>query len=280
MQAAGLNPAPAEVLNAHRQLDPRDTGNVAFSDLENWLSQQILVQKRSNLNRLLVKPVVGKGKRPTYDVPGAAHTYGQPVVRDEVHGKDLLFNWTVAQRSKSTEAYVDRVKMNRAAVQKGCVTAKDFVNHSQTDRIYTYMKKKTKPKTVIDATQAFGQKPFHARRSNQPSMADLITAKYNDAMFDEETEYPTVTSKDIVKTKVDPGVSGGAPFSTALPSVTKQPGTKFRHTKASKLAAQQRKKQLQPEQKKVFTLKQFRNVAPRVSTRRVTGHNVVQDAGY
>ena len=173
--------------------------------------------------------------------------------------------------------------MNRAAVTKGCITAKDFVNHSQTDRIYTYTKKKAKPQTAIDTTQAFGQKPLHARRKQQATMADLITAKFNDAMFVEEGEYPSVTSKDVVRSKADPGVSGTAPFSTSVPQVTKKPGKQTRHTKASKLAAQKAKQAMSPQPKKVFTLKQFRNVQPRVSTRRAistSGQNVINNAGY
>lgn len=280
MKAAGLSPSPGEVLNAHRILDPRDTGIVPFSDLESWLSEQCLVQKRSQYNRLLIKPVVGKAKKASYDVPGQAHTYGQPVTRDEVSGKELIFSWKVAQPSKSSDAYVDRVKMNRVAAAKGCVTAKDFVRHSQTDRIYTYVREEPKPPVVIDTTQAFGQKPMRARARAQPSMGDLITAKFNDAMFDEEGEYPKVTSKTAAAVPGERSVSNAAPFSTTLPPTKVKISTKLKHTKASKLQAERVKKSLTPQEQKTFTLKQFRNVPPRVSTRRTTGSNIVQDAGY
>lgn len=281
MKAAGLSPTPAEILHAHRTLDPRDTGSVVFSDLENWLSDLCLVQKRSQYNRLLVKPVVGKAKRQTYDVPGAAHTYGAPVTRDEVSGKDLLFNWKEAQPSKSSDAYVDRVKMNRVAVQKGCVSAKDFVQHGQTERIYTYAREKPKAQVVIDKTQAFGQKPLRSRARAQPSVADLITAKFNDAMFDEEGEYPKITSKNASPaSRRQHNVAGSAPFSTEIVREVQQPGKTYRHTKASRLQAQKTREAAAPEEKKVFTLKQFRNVRPRVNTHRTTGSDIVSNAGY
>jgi len=282
MKAAGLNVSPAEILVAHQKLDPRDTGSVMFSDLETFLSQQCLVQKRSQYNRLLIKPVVGKGKKPSYDVPGAGHTYGAKITRDEVSGKDLIFNWKTAQPSKSQDAYVDRVKMNRVAVKKGCVTAKDFVHHSQTDRIYTYAKEPTKPQTIIDTTQAFGQKPMHSRNKAQPSVSELITAKFNHAMFDEEGEYPKYSAKNAGDPRpAKPiAVSKSAPFSTSLPRKVTKPSTKLRHTKASRLKHEKAKQTLAPEEKKVFTLKQFRNVSPRVNTYRNAGSNIVNDAGY
>jgi hypothetical protein len=281
MMAAGLNPSPGEVLNAHRVLDPRDEGVVVFSDLENWLSEQCLIQKRAHFNRLLIKAKVGKAKKPSYDVPGQAHTYGAPVQRDSVSGKQLIFSWNVASPSKSTEAYVDRVKMNRAAVKKGCVTAKDFVQHSQTDRIYTYAKQPAKAPPPIDVTQAFGQKPPNQRRHDQPSMADLIKAKFNEAMFDEEVEYPKVTSKEsATSSRHNEGVFKNAPFNTNPEKTTKKPSNQLKHTKASRLAAEKTRQQMEPVEKKVFTLKQFRNVGPRVNTRRITGSSVVENVGY
>merc|ERR1719261_875847 len=106
--------------------------------------------------------------------------------------------------------------MNRAAVKKGCVTAKDFVQHCQTDRIYTYVRDPPKAPPKIDLTQAFGQKPSRVQARVQPSMADLITAKFNDAMFDEEGEYPKVTAKNLGNNAViNNGASSRAPFSTS-----------------------------------------------------------------
>lgn len=285
MNAAGLDPTPGEILTAHGKLDPRNNGTVVFSDLENLLSDLVVTQKRAQYNRLLVKPVVGKAKRQTYDVPGLAHTYGAAVVRDDVTGKDLLFNWNEASPSKSSEAYVDRVKMNRVAAQKGCVTAKDFVQHGQTERIYTYAKETRKAEAVVDKTQAFGQKPLHSKDRSQPSMSELITAKFNDAMFDEEEEYPEASALNPGATAARrkqgvPDVSQNAPFSTEIPRELVQPGKDYKTTKASRLQAEKVKQDQQPEEKKPFTLKQFRNVEPRVSTHRATGSTIVNDAGF
>ena len=284
MKAAGLSPTPGEILHAHRTLDPRDTGTVVFSDLENWLSDLCLVQKRAQYNRLLVKPVVGKGKRPTYDVPGAAHTYGAAVKHDQVTGRELLYSWQEAQPSKSQSAFVNRVKMNKVAAAKGLVTAKDFSKHAQTERIYTYTKEKPRQPVVVDRTQAFGQKPLHSRARAQPSVADLITAKFNRAMFDEEGEYPKVTGGSAAaaarRSKAPPSVSRTAPFSTEIPREVVKPSKKYRHTKASRMQAERTKKAQAPEEKKVFTLKQFRNVGPRVNTHRASGSNIVSDARY
>ena len=286
MKAAGLTPTPSEIITAHGTLDPRNEGTVVFSDLENLLSGLALTQKRAQYNRLLVKPVVGKAKRQTYDVPGTAHTYGAPVTRDEVTGKDLLFNWNEASPSKSSNAYVDRVKMNRAAVQKGCVTAKEFVQHGQSERIYTYAKEPRKEEAVVDKTQAFGQKPLHSKDRAQPSMSELITAKFNDSMLDdEEGEYPTASALNPGATaarrkKGVPDVAQKAPFSTEVPRELVQPGKDYKHTKASRLQAETVKQSQQPEEKKPFTLKQFRNVEPRVSTHRITGSTIVNDASF
>merc|ERR1712187_268454 len=163
-----------------------------------------MVVKSKTRNPLLVTNLVGQTTSSSFDLLGKDHVYGGKIQRDKEHGADVIFKWDTAKTSRNENAdmYVDRIKMNIAAVKKGRTTAKQFVEHGRTNKQYTSLKKKIRMRNStkgeplrVDETKTFGI----LKSQKSPAIKGLIQSEYNKHAMDEETDY--VRSSGTQKTK-------------------------------------------------------------------------------
>lgn len=257
LKAAGMKPTHQELLTALRDCNVED--GVKFSVLEKWLKKQVMSSKSKTRNPLLVNRVVGKTTATSYDLMGENHVYGVKIKRDREHGADVIFNWdsSRATRDANSDMYVDRVKMNKDAVKRGCTTAKEFVDHSQTQRRYTSLKKKMDTNRgqplQVDVTRTFGR----TKATRAAPIGNLLQSSYNTSVMDADTDYV---------------VSSGSEKSKRQARQTRKNMRTTKMTKAQRLRALMVKKTLNPPVVEKFTMKQFKRVKSRLTS---TGRNIV-----
>lgn len=255
LKAAGMKPTHQELLMALRECDVDPEEGVKFSVLEAWLKKQVMRNRSKARNPLLVNSVVGQTTTSSYDLLGKNHVYGVPIKRDAEHGADVIFNWKTSKNRSDANAdmYVDRVKMNIAAVKRGKTTAKDFVQHGRTSKQYTSAKKKTRMRNStkgepldVDATKTFGV----LKVQNSPAIKGLIQSTYNKSVMEEDAPY--VRSSGTQKTKKQ---------ARAVRNQLK----KTKMTRAQQLRNAKVRDQINPAAPKKFKMKQFTNVQSRLS---------------
>lgn len=263
LKAAGMKPTHQQLLMALRECDVED--GVNFSVLEKWLKQQVMVVKSKTRNPLLVTNLVGQTTASSFDLLGKDHVYGVKIQRDKEHGADVIFKWDTAKTSRNENAdmYVDRVKMNIAAVKKGNTTAKEFVEHGRTKKQYTSLKKKIRMRNstkgvplAVDPTKTFGQ----LKSQKSPAIKGLIQSEYNKRVTEEDTPY--VRSSGSQKTK-------------QLERALRKDLKTTKMTRAQRLRDSRVRGQLNPEPVKKFKMKQFSNVPSRLSA---TGTRVISSS--
>jgi len=263
LKAAGMKPTHQQLLTALRECNVED--GVKFSVLEKWLKKQVMVNRSATRNPLLVGSVVGKTTASSFDLLGKDHTYGVPISRDEESGADVIFNWDTAKstRNENADMYVDRIKMNIAAVKKGRTTAKQFVQHGRTSKQYTSLKKKIRMRNStkgeplkVDDTKTFGI----LKSQKSPAIKGLIQSEYNKHATDEETDY--VRSSGTQKTRQQARAARMQLKTTKM-------------TKAQRLRDSRVREKIYPAPVKKFKMKQFAGVPSRLSS---TGARVIGSA--
>lgn len=263
LKAAGMKPTHQQLLTAIRECDVED--GVNFSVLEAWLKKQVMKNRSKTRNPLLVTSLVGKTTASSFDLLGNDHTYGVKIDRDEEHGADVIFNWDTSKATNDDDAdmYVDRVKMNIRAVKNGRTTAKEFVQHSRTQKQYTSLKKKTRARNStkgdplrVDVTKTFGQNKVRST----PAIKALIQSDFNKSVTEEDTSY--VRSSGTQKTLRQQRHNRNDMKTT-------------KSTRAQMLRDSRIRTTINPAPKKKFTMKQFANVPSRLGA---TGARVISSA--
>jgi len=261
LKAAGMKPTHQELLMAKRECYADEDG-VKFRVLEVWLKQQVMKNRSKTRNPLLVNSVVGQTTASSYDLLGKNHVYGVPIQRDKEHGADVIFNWQTSKNKSDENAdmYVDRVKMNIAAVKKGNTTAKDFVQHGRKAKQYTSAKKKARMRNStkgepldVDVTKTFGV----LKSQKSPAIKGLIQSAYNTSVTEEDSAY--VRSSGTQKTR------------RAHKAVRDQLKT-TKMTRAQRMRDSSIRGKINPATPKKFKMKQFANVPSRLSA---TGTRVI-----
>lgn len=261
LKAAGIKAGYQDLLMCMRECAADEDG-VQFTKLEKWLRRQTQVNKSLTQNPLLVTKRVGKTTATSYDLLGANHTYGVKVVRDKEHGADVIFKWHAPVQSNDgdKDVYVDRVKMNKAAVKKGRTTAKQFVEHSRSNKQYTSLKKKAKMQNTtrgqplkVDKFRTFGR----TKQRETPGMQDLLQSKFNPSVTEEETDYVAVSGSQRAK------------------KAARQERRAMRDAKlttAQRLRDKAVRQTMNPDIKPKFIMRQFKNIPSRLSA---SGRDIV-----
>lgn len=264
LKAAGMKPTHQDLLTVLRECSVDD--NIKFSDLEKWLKRQIMSSKSKTRNPLLVNKCVGQTTASSYDLLGENHVYGVKIKRDKEHGADVIFKWDSSKSSRddNVDMYVDRVKMNIDAVKKGRTTAKEFVEHSLTQRRYTSLKTKTKGSNrgqplKVDRTRTFGM----TKALNAAPIKSLLQSQYNPSVTDEESSYV---------------MTSGTEKSKKLARKKREDMRTTKMTKAQRLRDTRVREALHPTVKPKFVMRQFADIPGRLSRPNrlsTTGRNVV-----
>ena len=79
---AGYDMNPTDLVRARMALDPEGTQFVDPEAFFTWLFSMLKSKKKSHLNKLLTRTLVGTQTISNRDLPGEAHSYGKPVYRD------------------------------------------------------------------------------------------------------------------------------------------------------------------------------------------------------
>ena len=88
-------------------------------------------------NELLVRRVIEKVKLPTRNLKEGSFVYGQKCPKDAENAGEVILSWVTGKRSKSKEAGVSLIKVNKAAVKNKKLTPKElnrFLREHQYDK--------------------------------------------------------------------------------------------------------------------------------------------------
>lgn len=255
LQAAGLKLSKSEILDMFNELDLSEDGEISQQEFDKFFNKKISTQSNADrFNRLLVRPVIGKSKQSTYNLPGPYTTHGQKLKRDPEGAGAVILSHQGFVPSQQIESSINIVKMNKNAAGKKCRTAKEFTQYNKTHKVYDekcmlgsksrlqMLKDQRKmPESVHDMT--FGAKV--RRGEAPPSISDLINGKFNEGMGNGAVErcYPQNTASNIRRSRPKPSVNN------------------CKSTNASRLRMKSVETQKQQmKSKNYFKMKRFENV--------------------
>lgn len=81
-KAAGFEFSMTDLVRARMTLDPHNEQEVDPESFFTWLYSMLKSKKKSHLNKLLTRTLIGTQTISNRDLPGEAFSYGKPVVRD------------------------------------------------------------------------------------------------------------------------------------------------------------------------------------------------------
>jgi len=84
---------------------------------------------KKKTNVLLVRPMVGKVKTTTYDLPPSHFAFGKRDVMDEEGVREVVHSWAEHKAAPEPLPGRDFVRLNRSAASLGCTTAKDVASY-------------------------------------------------------------------------------------------------------------------------------------------------------
>lgn len=79
---------------------------------------------RKHSNTMLIKPELGKVKQTTYKLPGAHHTYGKALYREDEGTGEMIMSWMEHEPNPHAKPGRDFKALNKGAVVAGATTAK------------------------------------------------------------------------------------------------------------------------------------------------------------
>lgn len=98
-----------DVLFALREIDSSADGRISYAEFKDWFIRAKVGHKGSRYNKLLVRDVVGKSKRSSYDLPSKEFTFGYTVPQDKHDAKATMSGWyTGKPRLGGTEILAKR----------------------------------------------------------------------------------------------------------------------------------------------------------------------------
>ena len=80
--AAGFKVSMTDLVRARMALDPNGEQSVDPESFFTWLYSMLKSKKKSHLNKILTRTLIGTQTISNRDLPGEAHAYGKPVIRD------------------------------------------------------------------------------------------------------------------------------------------------------------------------------------------------------
>ncbi|KAG8469165.1 hypothetical protein KFE25_007683 [Diacronema lutheri] len=128
---------------------------------------------RKHSNTMLIKPELGKVKQTTYKLPGAHHTYGKALYREDEGTGEMIMSWMEHEPNPHAKPGRDFKALNKGAVVAGATTAKQQLefrkSHDARLKLGTHEERKF--------TLADGFVHGKATRPSTP-MNDLISSAY------------------------------------------------------------------------------------------------------
>mmetsp|Transcript_24115 Transcript_24115/g.83733 ORF Transcript_24115/g.83733 Transcript_24115/m.83733 type:complete len:253 (-) Transcript_24115:71-829(-) len=82
-----------DVLFCLREIDTSHDGRISYTEFRDWFIRAKIGHKGSKYNKLLVRDVVGKSKRSSYDLPSKDFTFGYTVPQDKHDAKATMSGW-------------------------------------------------------------------------------------------------------------------------------------------------------------------------------------------
>lgn len=82
-----------DVLFAMTEIDSSADGRIDYKEFRKWYTRTNVGHKGSSYNKLLVRDVVGRSKRSSYDLPSKDFTFGYTVPQDSHDAKATMTNW-------------------------------------------------------------------------------------------------------------------------------------------------------------------------------------------
>lgn len=164
--AANFEVTPTDLVRARMALDPEGTQFVEPESFFTWLYSMLKSKKKSHLNKLLTRTLVGVQTISNRDLPGEAFSYGKPVVRTgETAGNTIVEKGNEWQPSKARRPDRDWIALNKNFEQKrlarrGNTTALDL-----------------KAVTAFDKSNMKYQNPYPTSRS-RTAMVERQTGQF------------------------------------------------------------------------------------------------------
>jgi hypothetical protein len=149
-------------------------------------------------NELLVRAVIERPKLPTRNLKEGYFIYGQKNIPDAENAGQVMLNWRTGERSKSKEAGVSLLKVNKSAVAQKLTSAKEvnrFLREHKNDKCLqrpkVVGKKKDQKKIAREAMKVAERKALLAAK---PKVVEnfseiLFPARTNPRLGKEETPY-------------------------------------------------------------------------------------------
>ena len=97
---------------------------IKFDIFSAWYKLHTQGGQYSSNNELLVRRVIEKCKLPTRNLREGSFVYGEKSTAEEFSAGEVVLNWAAGERSKSKEAGVSLIKVNKAACSAGAIKPK------------------------------------------------------------------------------------------------------------------------------------------------------------
>lgn len=211
LRAAGVQTTKGEYIEIMEALSDEDEdGRIDFKEFCMFFRGKIGTQTNSKFNRLMVKPVLGRSKHSSYDLPGKYHTYGAKCPRDSESAKDIILTWKpFKQENNKDDRKINILKMNKRAIRDKHISPKDITEYNRANPIYETKSSKAKTRTkatrdVLNGRRSLPNgKPFGRVNVKAESITKLVKMEYSAKDERREAFYPGRNAASNRKSKRD-----------------------------------------------------------------------------
>ncbi|GAQ79831.1 hypothetical protein KFL_000390210 [Klebsormidium nitens] len=84
-----------------------------------------VTRKTQEWNAMLIRPEIGKVRKPTRKLPGQEHAYGINMVQDPENAKEVTMVWKEHEPNPDNKPGPDFMAMNLASIKSECTTASE-----------------------------------------------------------------------------------------------------------------------------------------------------------
>lgn len=113
------------------------SSSIDFTSFFKWYKAETTAGIFEHNNELLVRKQIGKSRLPTRNLKEGSFIYGEKNPRDKHGAGEVVLNWVTGERSKSKQAGVSLIKVNKAAVKNKLVSPKavsKFLRNNKDDK--------------------------------------------------------------------------------------------------------------------------------------------------
>jgi len=202
LQDAGVSYTRGEYLEMLEALSNEDEdGRINRDEFFEFFREKLSTMRNSKLNRLIVKPVIGRSRHSSYDLPGKYHRYGAKCPRDDESAKDVILTWVPFKQDKNhDERELNIVKMNKRAIRDKHLTPKEITEYNRAHPIYESKSSKLSSSTKystgkFESTRSLpGGRPFGRVNPKDEPIQKLVNGEYA-GTSNVDTFYPLRNAK-------------------------------------------------------------------------------------